>query len=203
MRDADVDHDRELVKKCLSGSQDAWNEFYQKFIGLIRSVVSRRLGVRHSDQIEDVCQDSFVAMVSALQTYNHDQSLAKFVCVVTERVCIDQYRFNTAEKRVAETQSYDHHEVDTTQTAFLGSEATLPDEQVSSAQLTHLLRLSIRRLAQKCRDLLKMRYEQELQFKEIALIMKSTENTVTVQTKRCIDELRARYSETQKKGAGK
>ncbi len=202
MRDDSVFSEQALVRECLSGSQDAWNEFHRKFSGLIRSVVVRRLGFNR-DQLEDICQDALVALVSALQTYDSSHSLAKFVCVVTERVCIDQYRFNSAGKRAGDTQSLDHHDIDNVRNPSTASADALQDERLSSAQQAHLLRLSIRRLAQKCRELLKMRFEQELQFKEIALVMQSTENAVTVQTKRCIDELRARYAEIQQKGAGK
>ena len=72
-----------------------------------------------------------------------------------------------------------------------------------NAELKQYLKLAFRKLAEKCRKLISLRYEQELQFREIAVIMGSNENTVTVQTKRCIDELRARYAEVQQKGAVK
>lgn len=199
MANGEVGQDQDLVRECLSGSQQAWNEFYCKFERLIKSVIKRRL--RFFDDLDDVCQDVLMALVSSLDTYDSSHSLAKFVCIVTERVCIDHYRFCKAEKRSAETQSLNQQNPDHLETEALESNSTQPDEQVSLAQLRHLLRASIRMLSTKCRELLKMRYELELTFKQIAGAFGATENTVTVQTRRCLDELRARYNEIERKGA--
>ncbi len=198
MENGEVSQDQDLVRECLSGSQNAWNEFYCKYERLIKSVIKRRL--RFFDDLEDVCQDVLMALVSALKTYDSSHSLPKFVCTVTERVCIDQYRFCTAEKRSGGTQSLDQQNPGHIETTALASTSTPPDEQVSSAQLTHYLRLSIRMLSSKCRELLKMRYEMDLPFKQIAVTVGATENTVTVQARRCLDELRARYKEIERKG---
>ncbi len=202
MRDGNVDHDRDLVANCLSGSQDAWNEFYRRFSGLIRTVVVRKLAT-HKSGHEDLCQDVFVSMVSALKTYDFAHPLSKFVCVVAERVCIDNFRFVSAAKRSGDTQSIENENLDSDHNSSLVDRSMLQDDLFCNAELKQYLKLAFRKLAEKCRKLISLRYEQELQFREIAVIMGSNENTVTVQTKRCIDELRARYAEVQQKGAVK
>lgn len=196
----EVSQDKDLVRECLSGSQDAWNEFYCRFERLIKSVIRRQLRF-FEEYLDDVCQDVLMELVTALKTYDSSHSLTKFVCIVTERVCIDHYRFSNAEKRSAKTQSLDQQNSDHLETAALISNATLPDEQVSSAQLVQYLRICIRRLSAKCREILKMRYEQDLPFKQIGAIVGASENTVTVQARRCMDELKALYHEMERTGA--
>ena len=195
----ETSQDKDLVRECLSGSQDAWNVFYCKYERLIKSVIRRQLRF-FEEYLEDVCQDVLLELVTALKTYDSSHSLTKFVCIVTERVCIDHYRFSNAEKRSAKTQSLDQQNSDHLETTALISNATLPDELVSSAQLVKYLRICIRRLSSKCREILKMRYEQDLPFKQIGANLGVTENTVTVQARRCLDELRVQYSEIERKG---
>lgn len=192
--------DQDLVRKCLSGSQEAWNEFYSRYERLIKSVIRRQLRF-FEEHLEDICQEVLLEMVTALKNYDSSHSLTKFVCIVTERVCIDQYRFSNAEKRSGKTQSLDQQDSDHLESTILVSDDCSPDEQVASAQLVHYLRICIRRLSARCREILKMRYEMNLPFKEIGAAVGATENTVTVQARRCMDELKALYFEMESAGA--
>ncbi len=192
--------DHLLVKECLSGSQEAWNEFYRRFTGLIRSVVNRYLGSTGED-LEGVSQDAFISLMSALNTYDPAHPLPKFICMITERVCIDRYRFCRAVKRHAETQPVDHHDGDENGATTLNSNIEPQDEQVARAELAYRLRLTLGNLAAKCRELLKLRYYDDLSYKEIGEILGQSANTLRVQAWRCLDELRARYEEAERKGA--
>ena len=81
--------DEALVKACLAGSEVAWQEFYSRFIGLMRSVVKKRFIVCKED-VEDITQSAFVSLATALNNFDYEQSLPRFVCVITERVAIDE-----------------------------------------------------------------------------------------------------------------
>jgi len=190
-----------LVAECLSGSQQAWGEFYRRFVGLVRSVVNRRLRAYHQD-CEDVAQEVFLEVMSALKTFNSDHPLPRFVCVIAERVCIDQYRYQRAAIRDGETLSVNPHNGSEDGMVILQSDSELPDEQLANAQRVHRLRLSFRELSPKCRELLKLRYEEGLPYREIAEILGASENALTVQARRCLDELRAKYTKAQS-GRGK
>ena len=82
---------RLLVRECLAGSEAAWQEFYSRFIGLMRSVVKKRY-ILCKEDVEDITQSAFVSLATALNNFDYEQSLPRFVCVITERVAIDEYR---------------------------------------------------------------------------------------------------------------
>jgi RNA polymerase sigma-70 factor (ECF subfamily) len=178
-----------LVEGCLEGNQDAWNELYRRYYGLVRSVVMRKLRYCR-DEWEDVTQDAWLHVMSALNTFNSDYPLPKFLCVVTERVCIDKYHADRAEKRRAETKSVDHHDSGSEGEEIPHSTLESQDEQLCKIELLKHLRGSLRTLASRCRDLIKLRFYDELPFKTIGEMLGATENTVTVQTRRCMNELR-------------
>jgi RNA polymerase sigma factor (sigma-70 family) len=183
--------DRQLVKDCLAGSSTAWNEFYSRFVGLMRTVV-RRHGVVQPEDVDDITQTAFLTLTTALQHYDPDQSLPRFVCVVTDRVLIDEYRRATAVKRAAEIDSGSFVSSTDDPAAAVPSLDERQDELLEKAELAEELRRALSALDVKCRELLTRRFLQDLSFKEISSELGVQENTLIVQTRRCLDALRAK-----------
>ena len=190
-----------LVQECLRGSEEAWREFYARFIGLMKNVVRRRLNPSPAD-VQDLTQAAFLELTAALRNYDSQQPLHSFVCLVTERVIIDEFRKRKAAKRSADTESVEHHDNDQEGTTMVHSDLARQDEQMEKAQLSSRLRMALQELDEKCRELITLRYYEELPFGEIATMLKATENTVTVQTRRCLDKLRAIYTGFDLRGTG-
>ncbi|MGC8660000.1 MAG: RNA polymerase sigma factor [Desulfomonilaceae bacterium] len=90
----------------MSGSEPAWAEFYSRFQRLVRMVVRRRLHFS-PEETEDVVHEVFISLMSALKTYDSSNPLQNFVGTITERVCVDKYRFSKAAKRDADTEPFD------------------------------------------------------------------------------------------------
>ena len=191
--------DKSLVKACISGSEEAWAEFYNSYIGLVRSVVKRKIGASHSD-IEDLTQNVFTGLISSLKSYDSTYSLPRFICIITERTCIQEYRKSASAKRSAGTEPIDLHDGGDEGVRRVAWAGSSQEDQLEQSQLILLLRNGLRSLGEKCRKLLKFRYYEERPFKEIARIVGATENTVTVQSKRCLDQLRGLYHERLRKG---
>ena len=59
------DKDYLLVQECLRGSEEAWREFYARFIGLMKNVVRRRLNPSPAD-VQDLTQAAFLELTAAL-----------------------------------------------------------------------------------------------------------------------------------------
>ena len=75
-----------------------------------------------------------------------------------------------------------------------------PEDMVAKAETVELLKLVFRDLGRKCREVLRLRYLEELTFKDVSRILGVAEKTLAVQTGRCIDELRVKYLRAEKKG---
>ncbi|MEW6347883.1 MAG: sigma-70 family RNA polymerase sigma factor [Thermodesulfobacteriota bacterium] len=199
-RNRNDEQDHALVRQCLEGSENAWKEFYCRFVGLIRSVITKRSWFQAED-VEDLTQTTFLNLTTALGHYDFEQSLARYVCVIAERVAIDQYRKTSAAKREAETETTEVLE----EMAAMGLTQGNPnphDHQLETAQLVQKLREALAGLDPKCRQLVELRYLQELSFAEIGEKTHTTENTATVQTRRCLDKLRTKLRGTHEKEPG-
>ena len=199
MGNRDRESDIKLVEQCLKGSEQAWSRFYQKHIGLVRNVVRRKVGAASHD-LEDMTQETFAALVSSLDSYNPDFSLARFVGTIAERICIQNYRRSAAAKRDAETRPVDHHDGGDEGAERLVSRSSSPEERVVQSQLVIVLRAGLKRLDERCRDLLKLRYYEELPYEEISKMVGAPKRTLAVRVMRCIDQLRAGYRRLVRKG---
>jgi RNA polymerase sigma-70 factor (ECF subfamily) len=191
--------DRFLVRQCLEGSKAAWDEFYDRYLLLVRKVIHSHLRCREPD-MQDMVQNVFLALFTALRTYDHRYPLARFVWVVGERVCIDEYRKSVATKRFAETVSVNHHDHGDETAVVVPSDLDPPEDQVAGVELLGLLRSAFKRLGERCRELLRLRYLEELSFKEIGPLLDAKEKTLAVQAGRCLDELKDLYAVVERQG---
>lgn len=188
-----------LVRRCLSGSEEAWNEFYNRYVGLVRSIV-RRQRIASAGDDEDTVQNVFMSLIPALKNYDPVYSLPRFVCIVAERTCIHEYRLVRAAKRDAETQPVDHHDGGEEGARILRSSGPTPEDRLIESDLRDRLRVALRALGAACRELLKLRYFEQLSYKEISRQLGASENTLAVRAKRCLAELSGWYGELGRTG---
>ncbi len=191
------DQDYALVKQCIAGSEEAWRQFYTKYIGLMRNVVRKYSGLSQSDS-QDILQSAFLTLTSALNGYDPKNSLAHFVCVVTERTLIDELRKTKAAKRKADTQAIEHCDNSDETALDITSNIEPQDCQLEKAELAEKLKEALDGMDEKCRELIRLRYYKELSFGEIAAILGTNENTVNVQTRRCLQKLKTRCNALEK-----
>ncbi len=191
-----------LVRECLAGSEAAWQEFYSRFIGLMRSVVKKRY-ILCKEDVEDITQSAFVSLATALNNFDYEQSLPRFVCVITERVAIDEYRKRSAARRNSEAETSHETKGARDIASQIECDRDLPDEQMERAEMASYLGAALKELDTSCRELLTLRYLNDLSYKEIAELVGASENTLTVQTRRCLEKLRIKFREAERKGSSR
>lgn len=180
------------MRDCAAGSEEAWEAFYARFIGLVRTVVRRRLGPRSVD-IDDIAQNVFVAIIPSLKTYDPSFPLQKFICLVAERTCIQEYRKTTASKRAVRGESIHRGEGSEERRRAIPSADASPEEKLANMQLLEVLKEAMRSLGARCRELLRLRFYEDLPYKTIAGIMDASENTLAVNARRCMEDLKSIY----------
>lgn len=90
------DFDRNLIKRCLSRAPRAWEDFVDRFLGLVLHVVnhsaqSRSISLRDEDR-EDLAAEVFLAIVEddfgILRRFRGESSLATYLTVIARRVVV-------------------------------------------------------------------------------------------------------------------
>jgi RNA polymerase sigma-70 factor (ECF subfamily) len=92
------DIDRNLLRRCLARKPRAWNDFVDRFVGLVVHVInhtaqSRSIRLSREDR-EDLAADVFLAIVkddfTLLRRFRGESSLATYLTVVARRVVVRQ-----------------------------------------------------------------------------------------------------------------
>ena len=90
--------DRNLLTRCLGSAPRAWEDFVDRFMGLVIHVIDHSAESRSmrltADDREDLTSDVFLAIVKdnfgLLRNFRGEASLATYLTVVTRRIVVGQ-----------------------------------------------------------------------------------------------------------------
>jgi RNA polymerase sigma-70 factor, ECF subfamily len=111
--------DRTLVQRCLNHESGAWNDFVDRFLGLIYHVVQHTAYLRsmplRPEDAEDVAAEILLQIVAndyaALRQFRGQSSLATYLSVVARRICVHELAQRAAAREVrlkADGQGTEH-----------------------------------------------------------------------------------------------
>lgn len=88
--------DRHLLERCLARKPRAWEDFVDRFMGLVVHVVNHSAQSRSMrltpDEREDLCAEAFLAFVrddfAVLRRFRGQSSLATYLTVIARRVAV-------------------------------------------------------------------------------------------------------------------
>ncbi|MDQ7797268.1 MAG: sigma-70 family RNA polymerase sigma factor [Spirochaetia bacterium] len=190
--------DFDLVCKCRQGSVAAWEEFYTAHANLVRNVVRKQWWVR-DHEVEDLVQSSFESLIESMDGFTREGSLAAFVFVVTERVCLQEMRRRFAAKRDVRSEKVDYGDCESGGLSVADANFDSPEEILMKRQIQFLLEKALSSLREKCKGLLRLRYFDGLSYRDIAEAFGERENTLHVRAKRCLEELASKFQELTQK----
>jgi RNA polymerase sigma-70 factor (ECF subfamily) len=109
--------DRALLERCLEHRAGAWNEFVDRFLGLIYHVIHhtahlRSMPIRPED-IEDLAAEVMLRIVAndyaVLRQFRGDSSLSTYLTVIARRICIEELTRRGAVPREVAIKADGHH----------------------------------------------------------------------------------------------
>ncbi len=101
--------DRDLLKRCLSRQPGAWNDFVDRFLGLIYHVVQHTAHLRSmplgAEDTEDLASEILLQIVAndyaALKQFRGQSSLSTYLTVIARRICVKELARKAAAREVA------------------------------------------------------------------------------------------------------
>ena len=108
--------DRELIKRCLHHEPGAWNDFVDRFMGLVYHVVQHTADMRSypltPEDKEDVASQVLVKVVendyAALRQFRGKSSLASYLTVIARRTCVNELANRAHIKEKEGARHHDH-----------------------------------------------------------------------------------------------
>ena len=100
--------DRELVKRCLARHPGAWNDFVDRFAGLVYHVVHHTAHLRSTplrpEDVEDLAAEVLLQIVArdyaVLREFRGASSLATYLTVIARRICVQELAKRGAAREV-------------------------------------------------------------------------------------------------------
>ena len=100
--------DRDLLKRCLAHQPGAWNDFVDRFLGLIYHVVHHTAHLRSTplqpEDTEDLAAEVLLQIVAndyaVLRQFRGNSSLATYLTVIARRICVHELARRVAAREV-------------------------------------------------------------------------------------------------------
>ena len=91
--------DQNLLQRCLARSAGSWDEFVDRFLGLVLHVINPTVSARNvqitSQDVEDYCSEVFLAIIkddfAVLRRFRGSSSLATYLAVIARRVVVREF----------------------------------------------------------------------------------------------------------------
>ena len=168
--------ERDLVARLKAGDEDAAHEFFDRYAARIRRFISSSLGATAADA-DDVLQETFIALADALPFFRGDSSLFTFACAIAHRKVLSLIRRNARRARLMRA-------------APITEQATATD-----AGTDHEFKRALAELRPEYREVLLLKYVEEVGVSEIARILRIGEHAVESRLARARKALRKSLKE--------
>jgi RNA polymerase sigma-70 factor (ECF subfamily) len=117
--------DRELLRRCLAKQPGAWNDFVDRYLGLIYHVVQHTAHLRSMplkpEDTEDLAAEVLLQIVAndygVLRKFRGNSSLATYLTVIARRIAVNELARRMAAREVQPAASNDHAEPEGADTA--------------------------------------------------------------------------------------
>jgi RNA polymerase sigma-70 factor (ECF subfamily) len=187
-----------LVRRCLAGDTAAWEELVQRHQRRIYNICYRFAG--SADDAQDLTQEVFIKMYRTLQSYDVDKgAFMTWVTTITRNLLVDHFR-KTKQDRV--TDSLDaapsEHEDAMPLSEQLEDQGAPPDALAQSQQVGEAVHKALQKLSPDLREAVILRDLHDMDYREIATVLKVPEGTVKSRINRGRAELARLLQRTYK-----
>ena len=176
--------DEELVKSYAQGNNEAFDALLKRHQDRVFNYILRV--VKNEDVANDIFQETFVKAILTIKQgrYTENGKFPAWISRIAHNLIIDHFRQEKSEN----IQSADIEEIDVLNRKEL-CERTIEDELIAN-QITADVKYLIEELPDLQKEVLKMRYYQNLSFKEIASLTGVSINTALGRMRYAILNLR-------------
>ncbi len=171
-----MNNEQELIRCAQRGDGEAFRQLVEAYQTQVYRLALRMCGESAAD---DVTQEAFLAAWRALPDFRGDCRFSTWLYRLTTNAGIDWLR---REKR--------HRSTDDVTELELPDDAPSPQEQAEQSETQSAVRRALSRLSEEHRQVLLLRYMQELDYGEIAAALDVSEGTVKSRINRAKSKLR-------------
>lgn len=165
------DFDSRLVERCLSGEETAWEELVRSHTRRVYAVCYRFTS--SDSEAQDLTQDVFLRVFKSLRSFRAGEgSFGVWLTRLTRNLLIDHYRRSKHERA---TESIEEQLPMLEEKTAMASRT---DGMLAGREASEVLQAALQKLSPELRETVILRDLEEMEYKEIAQVLKVPEGTV-------------------------
>lgn len=166
-----LDQDAILVERCLSGEDSAWEELIRTHTRRVYSICYRFTGI--DGEAQDITQEVFLRVFQSLQSFRSGEgSFSVWLSRLTRNLLIDNYRRGKMQ-RASESLEDKLPVIEEKASGF-----SKTDSLVNTREASEMVQLALQKLSPELREAVVLRDLEEMEYKDIAEVLKVPEGTV-------------------------
>ncbi len=168
----------QLVRRCASGDSVAWEEIVQRFHRRIYNICYRFAG--SADDAQDLTQEVFIKVYRTVGSFDGEKaSFGTWVTTVTRNLLVDHFR-KTRNDRATDSMDavMGADEDGPTLADRLAGDVESPQAHVESRERREMVHRALLQISPDLREAVILRDLQDLDYREIAQVLKVPEGTV-------------------------
>lgn len=167
-----------LVHQCLAGDQSAWHRMVSGQNKRVYAICYRFTG--NPDEAEDITQDVFLKVYRNLSSFDATKGgFGTWITTLTRNLLVDNYRrtrLDRASDSLDQTLSGD--EDGPTQAERLADTSPNQEQHFAGLELRATIQAALLKVSPELREAVILRDLEDMDYKEIALVLKIPEGTV-------------------------
>lgn len=172
--------EKQLVERLVRGDRHAFEVIYEAYASCLISYSRRSIPVK--EDCEGIVQEIFEWLWAKRDTLHRLNSLRAYLFKMARYKIIDHIRRCRVRKR------YEEHYL-----SFVGKYSTIPDPSNDLSEIHLLIERTVSALPARCQKAFRLRFDDELPYKDIALRMKISTKTVEKHITAALRHLRSAY----------
>jgi RNA polymerase sigma-70 factor (ECF subfamily) len=164
--------DRDVIRAAVAGVPEACEEIVRRYERPVFALIARM--VRDEPQAEDLTQDSFLKMFRALDRYDPALRFSSWLFRIAHNTAIDHLR----QRRLLVVPPRDDEDTADPLEDLPDAAAISPERSAERAELSAAVERALDHVRAEYRAVLVLRYEQGLEYQEIAEVLGAPLGTV-------------------------
>ncbi len=178
-----------LVRRCVAGDAAAWQEIVQQYNRRIYNICYRFSG--SADDAADLTQEVFIKIYRTLGTFDGTRAaFMTWVTTVTRNLLVDHFRKGKYDRVTDSLDATPGNQEDGLSIGDqLEDHRSSPEQRVQSQETQKMVQAALQKLSPELREAVILRDLQDMDYKEIAIVLKVPEGTVKSRINRGRTEL--------------
>lgn len=162
--------DQVLIKNFLNGDNKSFEELLSRHKNRVFAFIMSK--VKNRDITEDIFQDTFIKVINSLKKgkYNEEGKFLPWMMRISHNLVIDHFRKESKMRKIRPTSEFDIFDI-------LDDGMRNQVDLMIQTQVHADLNILIKQLPEDQKEVLKMRYFEDLSFKKISELTGASINT--------------------------